>query len=128
MQIARCTSCTAWFVSADVPVSASTAASALSPACSSSITASRAAVSVSVSVCMFDLSAFLSNSRTTATSTTDAPGSASAIRSAPAVLDLAPPGPVITSIMTCLLVEVRGHLPDCTTSSRPATSRSSRVA
>src|SRR6185312_10515761 len=101
MQIARWASCTACRVASEAPISASTAAFALSPACSSSITESRAAASVAELA--LDLSAFLSNSRTTATSTTDAPGSASAVRRASAVLTLTSSSLLITSIMGILL-------------------------
>ena len=51
----------------------------------------------------FDLSAFLSNSRTTATSTTEAPGSASERRSASAVFALTSSSLLVTSIMGILL-------------------------
>ena len=99
MQMARCASSTACLVACAAPASASAAALALSPACSSSITESRAALSVS----RFrpDLSALLSNSRTTATSTTDAPESASAARNASAVLAFTSSSLLPTSIMTC---------------------------
>src|SRR5206468_10061638 len=67
MQIARCASSTDWRVASATPVSASAAALALSPACSSSMTAAR-----SSSECVA-FSAFLANSPTTAISTGDAP-------------------------------------------------------
>src|SRR4051794_16206680 len=75
MQIERCASSTAWRVTPADPASASAAALALSPACSSSTTASWAACSLAVAT--FDaLAALAANSRTTAASTGDAPASA----------------------------------------------------
>src|SRR5207244_2040311 len=74
-QMARCAACTARFVVSLAPVSASTAALALSPACSSSTTPSREGApspSSRVTFSVFDL-----NSRTTAARTGDASGSAS---------------------------------------------------
>jgi hypothetical protein len=67
MQIARWASRMASRVAGDRPESASAAALALSPACSSSMTATRSSVDAAA------LSALRANSRTTATSTGDAP-------------------------------------------------------
>jgi DinB superfamily len=79
-QITKWASRTASRVARDTPASASAAALALSPACSSSITATRSSSDAAA------LSAFFANSLTTATSTGEAPSSLSTASRALSIL------------------------------------------